>query len=142
MYNVELIANWFLARNKYDNDLGISDEPMSNSKLQKLLYYAQVHNIKLTNTLLFNDDFEAWEHGPVIPKLYDKYEKFGRNGIIFNDNINMDLFTQQTIDILEDVYNNYSQYSAWKLREIVRQEIPWIRTKKNDIISKLYLFID
>lgn len=136
MYDVNLIAKWFLARNKYDNDLGISDEPISNLKLQKLLYYAQGCNLALTDTPLFNEDFEAWEHGPVIPEIYHEYKQFGRNGIVFDEIIDMDLFTQETSNILESVYNTFGQYSAWKLREMTHQETPWIETNKNDIISK------
>jgi uncharacterized phage-associated protein len=26
---------------------------------------------------LFEEDFEAWIHGPVIPKLYHHYKEFG-----------------------------------------------------------------
>lgn len=137
MFEVDLIAKWFIARNKCDNDLEISDEPISNLKLQKLLYYAQGCTLALKDTPLFNDDFEAWEHGPAIPKVYNKYFQVETNGIVFDEIIeDLDLVNQKTFNILENVYITFSQYSAWKLCEMSRQETPWLTTNKNDIIPK------
>lgn len=46
---------------------------ISNLKLQKLVYYAQAWHLAIHGTPLFEEDFEAWVHGPVIPSLYQKY---------------------------------------------------------------------
>ena len=37
--------------------------------------------------------------------------------------------------ILEDVYEDYGQYSAWKLVEMTHNESPWLETEKNSIIT-------
>ena len=44
-------------------------------KLQKLLYFAQGFSYAFYDKELFNDDFEAWVHGPVIPSIYHEYKK-------------------------------------------------------------------
>ncbi len=36
-------------------------------KLQKLMYYAQAWNLVWEEKELFDDDFEAWANGPVLP---------------------------------------------------------------------------
>ncbi len=41
-------------------------ELISNLKLQKLLYYAQGFHLALYDKLLFSEDIEAWQHGPVV----------------------------------------------------------------------------
>ena len=42
----------------------------------------------------------------------------------------------ETENILEEVYENYGQYTAWKLRNMTHEEEPWKTTTRNDIISK------
>ena len=48
-------------------------ENLTNLKLQKLLYYAQAWYLALYNVALFEEDFQAWVHGPV---LYSQYCRF------------------------------------------------------------------
>ncbi len=49
---------------------------ISNVKLQKLLYFteAQWMKNKKENEKLFDDDYEAWLYGPVIPKVYREFK--------------------------------------------------------------------
>lgn len=47
--------------------------PITNLQLQKILYFIQLNFIKILNIAAFNDDMEAWQHGPVIPEVYDEY---------------------------------------------------------------------
>ena len=61
-YKAEDIANFFL-RAIY-RDCGDAITPL---KLQKLLYFAQGNYLAKYNMPLFDEDFEAWIHGPVIP---------------------------------------------------------------------------
>lgn len=134
-YTAETIAKWFLARNKYDVDMGIGDESISNLKLQKLLYYAQGCVLAITGDPLFNDEIQAWEHGPVVPDIYHQYKEFGRNDIEFDNDFDRSAISPQINDILEEVYNEFGQYSAWKLRNMTHDETPWQETLKNNPIS-------
>lgn len=136
MYTAADIASWFLLRNKCDYDTGVSDELISNLKLQKLLYYAQGCVLAITGKPLFDEDFQAWEHGPVVPEIYQMYKGFGRNGIEFNGDENAEKIDSEIKGILEDVYYEFGQYSAWKLRDMTHEELPWKETPKNGIISK------
>ncbi len=40
-------------------------------KLQKLCYYAQSWSLAWDDAPLFDQDFEAWVHGPVNPELFN-----------------------------------------------------------------------
>ncbi|MBW4622042.1 MAG: DUF4065 domain-containing protein [Cyanosarcina radialis HA8281-LM2] len=42
---------------------------VNNLKLQKLVYYSQAWHLAIHGTPLFEEDFQAWIHGPVIPEL-------------------------------------------------------------------------
>lgn len=135
MYTAETIAKWFLARNKYDVDMGLGDELISNLKLQKLLYYAQGCVLAITGEPLFNDEIQAWEHGPVVPTIYHQYKGYGRNGIEFDECFDQTTIEPKTNAILQEVYVEFGQYSAWKLRNMTHEETPWQETEKNKIIS-------
>ena len=43
---------------------------------------------------------------------------------------------EETDGILEDVYEEYGQYTAWKLRNMTHEESPWLDTPRNEIITK------
>lgn len=52
---------------------------ISNLKLQKLVYYAQAWHLALHDTPLFEDDFEAWVHGSVVPSSIRNIKNFSGN---------------------------------------------------------------
>ena len=133
-YSAEDIANWFLAYNNYINAVEDADY-ISNLKLQKLLYYAQGTYLALEDKPLFNDKILAWQHGPVVEKIYHKYKHYESRGIDEEIIFNTEQIDLKTRRILEDVYDVFGQYSAWKLRNMTHEETPWLNTRKNDCIS-------
>ena len=50
--------------------------PISNLQLQKILYFIQRYYLQKDDQL-FDDDFEAWQFGPVIPAVYYKFCGYG-----------------------------------------------------------------
>ena len=133
-YSVFDIVKWFFNENRKRMNFEDS-EYITNLKLQKLLYYAQGYNLARRDNVLFNDDFFAWEHGPVIKKVYDRYKVNGSKGIEYDENFNINV-DEETEKILYEVYNEYGQYSAWKLRNMTHEEDPWKTTPRNQIITK------
>lgn len=129
MLTAEQVADYFLRL--VDEDAGDS---ISNLKLQKLVYYAQAWHLALTGEPLFADCIEAWAHGPVVPGLYQKYRDFGWEPIRNEpwepaaiprpngDAVEMD---DETVDILNEVWEAYGQYSAKRLEELTHSEDPW-----------------
>lgn len=61
-------------------------EPISNLQLQKILYFLQVSFLR-NQQILFDEDFEAWQFGPVIPEIYNRYYTYGGSDIrrTYND---------------------------------------------------------
>lgn len=51
--------------------------PISNLQLQKILYFCQLESYRINGAPLFQDDFEAWRYGPVIPSVYRLFSIFG-----------------------------------------------------------------
>lgn len=50
---------------------------LTNLKLQKLLYLADMNYAGQTGQRLINEDFEAWDYGPVLPSVYHACKPFG-----------------------------------------------------------------
>lgn len=46
---------------------------LTNMKLNKILYFVQAAHYAEFGTPAFEDDFEAWTHGPVIREVYFAY---------------------------------------------------------------------
>ena len=134
-YDVKDIAKWFLNRNKIDEMEGIGDG-ISNLKLQKLLYYAQGCALGVNDTPLFREDIVAWTHGPVVEEIYHEYKVFGSAPIAFEDDFDGSFLTKDDDALLLQVYRLFGQYSAWKLREMTHNELPWKNAAHNGIIQK------
>ena len=148
-YTAQEIAKWFLYKNYAEqkekvaaNDDYEVYEGITHLKLQKLLYNAQGVFLATTGNKLFDDDLEAWEHGPVVRNVYDTYCVFGRNPIIIpvtpenNEIIRKIESDTETKNILDLVYDNFSIYTAWQLREMSHvKNGPWDKTEKNQIID-------
>ena len=113
------VATYFIKRGSEAEDTG-----MSNLKLQKLLYYAQGYHLAVFNAALFDDAIEAWTHGPVCPAINRAFKGFGRGPIEVNHAL-PNVFTGEQLELLEEVYEVFGQFSAWKLRDMTHEETPW-----------------
>jgi len=123
MVNVFDVADYFLAKTTLEED-----ELMSNLKLQKLLYYIQGFHLALFDNPIFDDEIEAWRHGPVTPTIYHAFKSNGSNPILC-DECNKDfevLFSPEQRELLDEVYDVFGQYSAWRLRDMTHEEPTWI----------------
>ena len=125
------VARYFLL--KADPEEG---ELISNLKLQKLLYYAQGFHLALYDSPLFTETVEAWMHGPVVPAVYHAYKEYGAESIPTPFDFEpVKVFSEETIEFLDEVYDVYGQFSAWKLREMTHREPPWAETPDGMEIS-------
>jgi uncharacterized phage-associated protein len=95
--------------------------PVSNLKLQKLLYYSQAWHLAMNQAPLFNEDFEAWVHGPVVPAIF-RYYRDCRWSPIPADKMNT---SSPFRPHLEEVWNVYGGLSAFDLERLTHSEAPW-----------------
>ena len=66
--------------------------PVTNLRLQKLLYFIQLESYKRNFRLMFDDDMYAWQFGPVVPDVYYEYNMYGGSPILLNyDNLDIQL---------------------------------------------------
>ena len=108
-----------------DEFLGI--ESMTQKKLQKLCYYAQGWYVAITDRRLFNDQIQAWVHGPVSPKLYERYKMFGFNKIPKKESKATD---DELKGIVKEIYRIYGKLDGGQLEELTHKEMPWINARE------------
>lgn len=124
------VAHYFLCQ--VDSEAG---DLISNLKLQKLLYYAQGFHLAVCDAPLFEETIEAWTHGPVVPDVYHEFKQYSSSSIPCPVEFDFQSFDSETSDLLDEVYAVYGQFSAWKLREMTHDELPWLETPRAQAIS-------
>ncbi len=99
--------------------------------LQKLLYISQGFYKAFTGDYLFQDDCEAWVHGPVYRKVYSKYKDHGYNpieekGFEYGE---MKLTTAEK-ELLDSIIRYFGCYSGKVLKKMTHTEEPWRIARK------------
>lgn len=119
---IETISNYFLSKVE-----------MTNKKMQKLLYYAYAwYIVKYNETnniinILFNEQPEAWIHGPVFPSIYEKFKIYGRDVIPkYTENIELDADLQS---FLEEIIAVFGEYDGDQLELMTHNETPWKKAR-------------
>ena len=115
------VANYIL----WLDDRFEGSEGITPLKLQKLVYYCQGFHLAMFDQNLFNDEIQAWLHGPVVEDLYHHFKSAGDNIVEPPHDINLDLFTSEQLELLDEVIESYGQFSAWRLRNMTHEESPW-----------------
>ena len=121
-----------------------SEEFITPLKLQKLVYYSQAWALAFFKKTLFDEDFQAWVHGPTVPSLYFHYKNYGYNPILRAENFNENIFDSDERLILNFVWRTYGKYGAKFLEQVTHSEEPWKKArgscksneKCNNVISK------
>lgn len=133
MYKANDVAKYCI---QYTNNHGGS---ISNSKLQKVLYFLQAEHLIDHGTPLFKEEIEALFLGPVVRVVYDRYLAFGSNPIsepltCFQGKdyrgSTLDDVTKQEIAELLDSFQNYDSET---LLEVIREQQPWINAFKKPL---------
>ena len=122
MIGAKKVASYFISK---ANSLGDGNKELSgnndltNLKLQKLLYFAQVEYLKEFGEQLFSEDIQAWQYGPVVKEVYDWLRGCGAYVITEFDISLEDLsdIPENIKEFLDDFWSKYQKYSAWGLVE-------------------------
>jgi uncharacterized phage-associated protein len=93
-------------------------------KLQKLCYYVQGYSLAIGNEL-FPEDFQAWQHGPVIPDLYFQYSHL-RWGQINEDVSENEICNNE---LIRGVVSAYGRFDGAALSTMTHRETPWLSSR-------------
>lgn len=126
---------------------------ITNLKLQKLMYFVEaLYMCKNSNeNKLFNEEWVAWNYGPVSQILYKRFREFGSMNITLSkeDEAKGDNIPQDNKDYIINIYDTFGQLEAYQLVTLTHLKgSPWDNIKKenkynldninnNAIISKI-----
>jgi len=116
------LARWFI--NRVDRDAGAA---ITHLKVHKLLYYAQAWAMANFNKPIFDEDMQAWTHGPVVPSVWQKYKDSGWQTIPPESPVH--LGDEKLESYLEIVFERYGKYSAKELERMTHNDDPWRQTR-------------
>jgi uncharacterized phage-associated protein len=124
------LAEYFIAIANTTGDL------LTNLKLQKLVYYTQAWHLAFFNKPIFEDDFQAWVHGPVLYDLYQEYKEFKWEPIRKEiGEIELKEFEGSMDSSVKEIINDivlkyYYTLTAYQLELSTHNEDPWKNARK------------
>ena len=107
------IINWCLDHNI----------PITNLKLQKLLYFLQGEYSKAKDTQLISDDFYAWQLGPVVPNVYSEYSIYSSSTLPVQKQVVP--FGAEDACVIDTILQKYAYRATWSLVELSHKQAPW-----------------
>lgn len=120
------VATWFLGN--IDRSAGDS---ITHLKLQKLVYYAQAWSLAFLDKPMFDEDIQAWAHGPVAPSVYRAFAGEGWNALDVPDRSLEGCFDEDQGALLMEVADVYGNLSAKQLENVTHAESPWRDARGN-----------
>lgn len=134
------VADYFLSQNHRDSYI-----PITLEKLQALLYYAQAWSLVLCKEQLFEESMELWGDCPINIEINQIYKSCEINLIGLNPEVNLTLFTENQMDVMNLVWDCYACLDILYLKYLICQEDPIkkvkIRLTKNGIQDNM-IYID
>ena len=133
MYGVMLVADHII---RY---CGRKYMPISNLKLQKILYFVQAEFLVSCDMPAFPEEIEAWDFGPVVPQVYHRYKIYGSSFIPSDGVSDFGNILVNDKNRIERIVDECAPYSASQLVDITHHQTPWLMAYvpyRSNIISK------
>lgn len=101
-------------------------KPITNLQLQKILYYVQLNFIRVFGELAFPENIQAWQYGPVVPNVYERFSSYGPTKICnLYESVNS-MFSAEREKLVKRVINACTSITPWELVEKShRPGSPW-----------------
>lgn len=116
------LANYILKRAE-------GKEPVTNLKLQKILYYVQGYFLAKFDRPLFPDEIQAWKFGPVVPSVYYEFSAYGPDTLKATEDTSDTMIsscTPEEVTLINDVIDQKLALRAGKLVDDTHKETPWL----------------
>lgn len=104
-------------------------DPLTNLKLQKLLYYSQGEFIGQHNKALFSHTLQAWIRGPVVYEVWSRF-RHHRWEPIAAPKLKEPVLPAAVSTHLAEVIDRYWNYSAYTLESMTHRETPWLNARQ------------
>ncbi|MEH2504011.1 putative phage-associated protein [Bradyrhizobium sp. AZCC 1578] len=131
-YDSRAVANEIL---RYAHEKGRN---LTIMQLIKLVYVANGWSLALLNHRLIDEPIQAWQYGPVIPTVYQAFNKFGSRPIneyavqAFSNLAYRADFDPEDLRLIHTVVDSYGHMHAFQLSNSMHQPgTPWTITRES-----------
>lgn len=97
--------------------------------LQKALYYIQGFYSAFYNAFIFDEDCEAWVHGPVYRDIYSRYRNYCFDVIPVCENFDVGILATQEKNLFDSIIKYFCCYSGKILEHFTHNEKPWLSAR-------------
>ena len=104
-------------------------EDITPLMLQKVLYYMQGFAYAFLGTFPFEEECEAWVHGPVFKEVYMRYKDYRYEPGKEKGEFDTSVFTTGEKVVYDSVINAFCCYSGKVLERITHNEAPWLSAR-------------
>lgn len=121
--------------------------PVTNLKLQILLYYIQAESLITRNRRFYDEDILKYLFGPAVKSVYGTYRKYMDKEIKrqnFTEGIEVvdgylkkvqkensyDEYSEENKQLMNQIIQKYKDLSDWQISDLVKQEQPWKQAKE------------
>lgn len=111
------------------NYLILKCEDITPLALQKALYYIQGFYYAFTGSYIFEEDCEAWVHGPVYRDIFYRYHSYRYEVIERTAVKDCDLLSGMELVIIDSVIKYLCCYSGKVLEQFTHMESPWLNAR-------------
>ena len=113
----------------------IDDENViCNLQLQKILYCIQECFLREKNCKAFPEPIEAWQFGPVVPRVYDYYRIYGGRTIVWmpEDERNIILENEKDKALIDEIVEEKRNIDPWDTIQLTKKELgAWVEVYDN-----------
>lgn len=120
------------------------DDRYTNTKdgnlvINKMLYFAQLISLAKYEKKLFDNHIFAFENGSVVEDVRQKY-KNNYNDLKTESNLlDLNTFSVEEKDVIEETINLFSDFSAEELSEITHGHTTWIEKFEGSKLGNFYM---
>lgn len=104
-------------------------EDITPLMLQKALYYMQGFAYAFLGEFPFEEECEAWAHGPVFKEVYMRYRDYRYEPEEKKEEFDTTEFTAGEKAVYDSVINSFCCYSGKVLERITHNEAPWLAAR-------------
>lgn len=105
------------------------DQEFTHMQLQKLVYIAHGLSLGERALPLIQENVNAWKYGPVIPEIYDRFKRYGRDPIPFHalpEARQQSDIDEESEEIIQQTIDIFGSYTGGQLSELShRPGSPW-----------------
>ena len=129
MINVLSLSNHIISR------FEAKKQPITNLKLQKILYYVQGYFFKTFDKEAFSEEIYRWQYGPVVPIAYYEYNVFGSRPLASNYGYSI-VLTEEENKLIDLIIAKCQKFPSSVLVDKTHGETPWKNASSGQIITK------